>query len=489
MQLLAFIRDARETGDRQMAQLREFVYPDTHEQIFRSNLEYVNRLSEDDSFRSLVAVISDQLGMEESKLKAVCQRHLITAAGTNPNYFGHRPTISWLLFSGWLIIAVVRSFAASRHSAKASLLFGQWKSGRPDQYEALFSEARKRAISCREVLREEPPVIGMGRAVGLLPAIARMFKSARRFRRDEGINFHWAVIEMLREYVIGLYWRHKYQAKVLISALDNADWSIRANAAGAALILVQNGYRGNEPGSCFIVADQYAALGPAGYRGCLLTETGVFEWFQAGSLALARFALEHPDWRSSRPSPEGRVLWVSDFDDPLRNREAEAERVMFADDVLRSLATVLAYAKQTNNHVDLFPRDERDVAWLKAQGLDLTDVKIWDRDLSTVYEAVSHASVVLSCVSTVVSEAMMMRIPAGYVCLAPNAHNHVWARQAGLVYDGSDGSLESFVKELERGVRGPSRNAPFIVAPEETAGLILYRACEAIEEDVASKVA
>lgn len=391
-----------------------FTAPDRYEVDFGRNLDVVARVSERPAFDVLIGDVATALGLPAEVVGQSLRRHLLTAWEYRPETLRRRSAAS----ARATALLAMRARRGGFHANPGSVLVDCWYPGAEDTFYGRGLLARLGdvgPVDLRDLSGGRD--LDRGDVLRVLVRWPRLEAAARRLRRAEGIDCMAWLQGAVAQALVGRALAARGAPAAIVSGNDNGFPVLLAVAAGAPLVLVQNGLRARLSDSAFLWADHYLALaGPAfdDEHTAVHSRFGTIE--HVGSLRL-----QHALGAAPVLDEEARhdVLFVSS----LEPRGADFETVFGAyyrnEAELQAIAAVNRLAER-GLRVAHYPRFFGESDALAATGLRSPVVEYLLRSDGGAYTAAATSRVVLSTGSTVSVEAAAMGRPVGCIELSGN---------------------------------------------------------------------
>jgi len=424
----------------------DYSEPADYSGIFWRNIEKVQSLSLDPLVVGLLSLIETTFELPNELLSCQFKRYLQNQHEYCPINLHRRP---WrrLMFVFSLVYAGARS-AFIRTRGHSDVLLDTWypecehsfygsdmldQLGRQHRLLRLNISGYKK-LSFNDLLRSVPKYL---KAHALAEKIWELHR----------IDLYHFLFFAFRCGLMGQHIKSNYAPKCIISGNDNGFPAIVAGAAGADLILIQNGMRAASDGS-YSFANIYISMGgpqmmPARVRaGCRFSE--IFYW---GSIRL------HHANAKIVPDPQTiasfDVLFVSSIED-IGGTDGVFKGFYSRSDERMVLRIIKEYAEGTDARVAYSCRYAAEITDLKALGLFSEQITYFAHGDHSPYSLVAQSRYTLSSGSTMTVEALAMGMKGGFINTSGNIEVNVGTLGAGVEYTSSEWEgLSLFLFELD----------------------------------------
>lgn len=275
-----------------------------------------------------------------------------------------------------------------------------------------------------------------------IPAFLRSFFHASSIMKACGIDLRRYTYTFYKIILEGKTIEKHYEPKLVISGNDNGMSVVKAKAAGADVLLIQNGLRPYRSESCFKFADYYISMGTERILQARTDQGCYFKsCYSLGSLRLYNFLRQSGNINLALLYD---VLWVSscglcDYDSILNGyylATDEHKAIRIFNELVEKNSLRAAYQCRYANETDD----------LRKLGLFSEKVTYIEGGSKCVYQSVAESIVVFSSWSTVCHEAMALGKKIGFINLSGNDHINYTFKDLEIEYTGkSNLSPEEFL--------------------------------------------
>lgn len=423
--------------------LRRYAAPRDYAPLYRHNFQQVDGTQDDPLFQELVAGLGRASGLPDRLVWLDIKSYLMR----NHEFYPHRlaPKAANALAPFYFLL---RSGPwAGREVPRADVIIDDMCN---DPIETLYTPELKTLLdgmaSCllHDVSRTQGP--GLLTRLRHLPGFLRAQRTCRAIRRRHGIDLRQYLVSFFKKFLAGRFLKDRCGAKLVVSGNDNDFPFILAKAAGARILLIQNGMRHMGGHFCFRHADVYVSMGDvplaaaSGFQGSDFAEIK-----SLGSIRVHAYRAGRP-----LPRPAYDLLWVSTWE-PESNHEWSVRWAhWFSREAELEAARLLhEFADRSDLRIAYHCRYDEELKDLEAHGIGSSRVTHLTNRQQHVYESVLMSDTVLSPLSTVSLEALALGKKAGFVNLSGNELVNYGFRDLGLEYGaGRDASFASFVARI-----------------------------------------
>jgi hypothetical protein len=267
-----------------------------------------------------------------------------------------------------------------------------------------------------------------------------------------------AVVELLLFALMkGEALKKDYAPRAILSGNDNGFSGLMAKAAGARLVLVQNGMR-DVHDVVGLACDAYVGiLGEAQRRFYESLGANIGEYYGLGSIRLSNFLRR----TTGEATEEWDVLYIGTGIFPSFIEDHVYSAYYSPEAELTLIHLINGLAEDCGLRVAAHFAYSTELEYLRAHGIISPQVTCLCREETSVYALMRRCSTVVTSFSTVGVEALALSGRAVFVNLSGNATINAPLRGSGLEFPGCDSrALASFIEAQRKAGRATTDIAP-----------------------------
>lgn len=434
--------------------------PDQYDAVFGECLSWVNALMKEASVARLIAVVSTRLNFPADWVEASFKRQLMIRS----EFFPQRLLPRSLFLDLFRLLAYLRQarfIKALNAGEGARVIFDEWYAGAGETfYGRHLREEVSKATSTASINLSANGPFDFADLLKHLPAILQCLVQAARASGRTRLNLLALVVSCVTEFLSGLTIRKQLHPKVIVTGNDNGFPALKAAAAGANLIRIQNGVRSRSSDGMSIAADVYVGMGGSRFLSHA-EELGwkIGKWLPFGSLRLATYLEDASRTQNASGNSNDysyKYLYIGTWTKVpqavLQNYlhyfpiEAEAKAIQQFN--------TLATAAERAAFVCL---NAQEVETLKRMHLWSPNVDYYWGTSPSSYGLICNSDVVLSTGSTLGWEKLMLGGLSIFFEFADNKRNAYFS-DIGLDCSTAPGDLAAFIRTARETSRGQIKN-------------------------------
>lgn len=429
-----------------MITLMEYATPEEFPSVLKYNFKQINNIQNDDAFNGLVARLSRATGIDDQVILLDLKRCLMTCQQLSPDYIKvTRKNIS--LFIYFIIRNIVRGMAFNPYR-RAEIIIDDWYQGSLDTF---YGKELKDKISdsyrCLFVNFEGLRAINWLDFVWHLPSFMKVMLFSYTIIRNHKIDLRRYIFTFFCNILVGLNIKRCCRPRIIISGNDNGVSVVKAKASQAAIILIQNAFRGYASDSFFKYGDYCISMGGNLERelrvemGCVSKNT-----YSLGSLRLYNFFQKNKDKKFNIIYD---LLWVGGWS--VCEEDGSSRGGYYSMHAQRKAVQLInEFALKSNMRVSYHYGYDNEIDDLKKMGLFCDKVFYIARNEKNVYQSVMESEIVLSVVSTVCLESIALGKKIGLINFSGNDHLAYLYRKLGIEYNNNKNSFADFLEKITR---------------------------------------
>jgi hypothetical protein len=280
-----------------------------------------------------------------------------------------------------------------------------------------------------------------------LPALVHVQVLLKKVQKETGFHLNQFVRSFFLQVLSGKYIRATRKPKLVISGNDNGFPVIMGKAAGAQVMLIQNAKKGVFSDASFKYADYFIGMGDL-TRTNVLKETGCLfqNYYPLGSIRLNNSL---SDYNNENGDHEYDILWISDLE-LTEDSEAVFGQYYSMKHEIEAIRLLNRFAKDSDLRIAYKCRREGEMDQLKEMELLEKNITYIGRKEKNTYHCVMRAGLVLSTLSSVVVEALILGKKAGYVnCSGNRVLNSDVSEYKIEYFPGESEDFASFVTKIQ----------------------------------------
>ena len=426
--------------------LKRYADETTYVETFGDNLSSIKDLEKDPLIRDLIITLSQGSGIDCELVRIDLQRFLMHHLESSPGYLEKKASNHLLLplFFGYMLTRL-----SIRKNARTGLMLDAWYSGSEDTFFGARMTSALKEKHCCSIL-QFTKLKGI-RPIDLfksMPLYVKCIAKCGKISRTHNFDLSRYVGMFYVNYLAGLKIRKECASSLIISGNDNGFPLIKAKAAGAKVMLIQNGMRPYLGSSTFAYADHYFSMGAEKINearkemGCVFKNVYFF-----GSLRLHNFLSSE---KGASDAGERRILYdimfVDGFD--LPGIDEAFEKIYSIENEKKLIGMLNDMASTGEFRIAFQLRGDKTVDDLKNFGLFSEHINYISGREQSIYTTLLSSEVVLTGLSTVGLEAMALNKRVCYANLSGNARIAYEYRDLNIEYREGPGSLSDYIKEL-----------------------------------------
>jgi hypothetical protein len=278
------------------------------------------------------------------------------------------------------------------------------------------------------------------------PCMFRSFISAGKIAREHGVDLTRYVGFFYSNCLSGWALKEDLSPRLIISANDNGFPLVKGKAAGASIMLIQNGGRCYMSDSTYAYADHYISMGGKKLNserlkmGCLFRNVHYY-----GSIRLYNYLKSRGTIKKEKPLYD--VLFIEGFD--LENYAKMIETFYSRENEVEVIKMINGLAAKGDMKVAYQFKGDKNIENIKALGLFSDNITYITKKKKSVYETILESAVILSTFSTASLEAMAFpEKKIGFINLSSNAYTVYEYGDLNIEYRRGSMSLADFVADL-----------------------------------------
>lgn len=429
--------------------LLDYTFPTEYGKLFESNLVSINEISNDENLIKLITILSDSTKIEKEIIFLDFKRFLMTSAE-------YRRTRLYRWYWNYLTICVTFLKLAIRmfkkyNLNKSDIIIDDWSIGVVDDfYEKEFISRAKNLFSCSVLdfgkIFKINLIDGIKCSKGFITSYFYGLYLSSMYK----MNIAYYVCRFFSDYLSGLWIKKNLKPKIVVSGNDNGLNLIRTKAAGAKVVLIQNGNRPPWSDSCFLYADCYFSMYGEKTNKIRINMTKCLfkKVYSFGSIRLHNYYKKQAEDKYCYDllyvSTVGNSDQEKDHDNMLGHyctlkSEYEAIR-LFNDNI----------AKKNKYKIAYYCRYYGEETELKSMGLHSDHIEYISYKPGYVYNFIAKSEIVCSTCSTACLEAMSMGKKIVFINLSGNNYLNYYYKDLEIEYNKNVTiALDEFLEEIK----------------------------------------
>lgn len=426
--------------------LKDYTDPKEHKNTFDYNYLIVSNIENDRLFHAYVQHLADSTKIKYEIILLDLKRHILCNQEYSPSHTQQR--LIHLLIFPYFFVNALSKVRWKKSKSISEIIIDDWYKNSAETFYGrelimrLSSNWRTLVVNYQSLAEIELTTF-----ITTIPAFVRSFFHTNCIMKAYGIDLRRYTYSFYTKILEGRTIEKYYEPKLVISGNDNGMSVVKAKAAGADVLLIQNGLRPYWSDSCFKFADYYISMGT---ERIIQTRTDQGCYFKScyslGSLRLYNFLRQSGNIKLALLYD---VLWVSTCD--LCAYDSTLNGYYLATDEHKAIRKFNELVEKNSLRAAYQCRYANETDDLRKLGLFNEKVTYIERGSKCVYQSVAESSVVFSSWSTVCHEAMAMKKKIGFVNLSGNDYINYPFKELGIEYTGK-GNLSP--EDFLAGIRG-----------------------------------
>jgi hypothetical protein len=425
--------------------LKDYADPPKYRSTFDYNYSVVNNIENDRLCQAYVQYLADSTKVTFEIILIDLKRYILCNQEYSPSHI--RKKLVHLLVLPFYFVNALSKIRWKRSKSNGEILIDDWYKNSAETFygreliSRLNANWRTLAVDFQSLAE-----VDLRTFISTIPAFVRSFFHASKILKAYGIDLRRYTYSFFTKILEGKTIEKYYRPKLVISGNDNDMSVVKAKAAGAAVLLIQNGLRPYWSNSCFKFADYYISMGTDRILKARTDQGCQFKrCYSLGSLRLYNYLQQSGNVNSVLLYD---VLWVStcglgDYDSTLKS-------YYLATDEHKAIRTFNDLVDKKNLRAAYQCRYTNEMFDLRRLGLFNDKVTYIEAGSKSVYQSVAESSVVFSSWSTVCHEAMGLKKKIGFVNLSGNDYVNYIFEELAIEYTGKgDFSPEDFFVEIK----------------------------------------
>lgn len=417
--------------------------PKEFSKIFKHNLEIIDKIDKIDEFINIIEVLSKVSNIEDKVIACTIKRYLMIKQQEIQGGIANTRNTSLIYIIVKFIKLFIKSFISRKNSKKVDIIIDSWY---PDSENTFYGTELVNLIKNRttgilfDVRRYKSVLISdIIKHFFVMPDI---MKSNNRLKKAYNVDLTEYIGEFISYLIIGLAIKKAYSPKVIVSGNDNGFPEILAKAAGAKILLIQNGGRLCLSDSSFKYADACILFGASKIENLILGMKNQYStMYHLGSIRLYYFLREYKGDRTKKYD----ILWVTSYN--LMKPNGFMEGVIPTEYELQTIK-LLSSIRHKYKIVHQCRYDD-EIKDLKKLGLFFEEIDYIKNCESSVYESILKSDMTLSLCSSVNYEALALNKKIGFINLSGNNLPNVVFSELALEYNNESRiTFEEFIDGL-----------------------------------------
>lgn len=428
-------------------ELVDYTLPKEYGKSFEANIIRINEISNDENLIKLVNILNDSTKIEKEIIFLDLKRFLMVF-----DEFRKKRLYRWywnylILFVIFLKL-IIRMFKKFNLS-KSDVIIDDWSIGVIENfYGKEFITRIKNLFSCSVLDFGKIFKINIIDSIKCSKGFIASYFYSLYLSSIYKKNIAYYVCWFFADYLSGLWIKKNLKPKIVVSGNDNGPNLIRTKAAGAKIILIQNGNRPPLSDSCFLYADCYFSMYGEKTNKMRIDMTKCL-FKKAYSFGSIRFHNYYKKQAESKCYYD--ILYIStlsqnssDYDNiyghhyPLKS-EYEAIR-LFNDNI----------AKKNKYKIAYYCRYYEEEADLKSKGLYCDYIEYIPYEPGNVYNFIAKSEIISSSCSTACLEAMSLGKKIVLINLSENNYLNYYYKDLEIEYNNNITiSLDKFFEEIK----------------------------------------
>lgn len=426
--------------------LRRYTIAREYGTIYEHNFQFVQSLEREQLFARLADYLSSVTAIERRIIAADLKRHILTANELFFRSFSAQPLYLVFVVPSY-IIACFYHMPWSRPVKKADVIVDDWSRGVVERF---YGNELRVSLQARCTTAYMPFArsghINLRLFLTTFIPFLRSLAAAWRIYFKYRVNLASYLRFFFSSYLQGDAFGRQAGPKFIISGNDNGFPVIKAKAAKAKIMLIQNGLRPVISDSCFKYADYYVSLEDTEMRRVRREKTGcVFDTILPfGSLYLHNGVDKNRQYETRYD-----ILYASTVHLGSAAYEKQYGHwypLACEREVLKALN---ALAERSGLRIAYKCRYAGETEDIRRYGLASDKITYIPQDRETVYEVILQSKLLLASMSTTVWEAILLGRKSACINVSGNDYLNYYYQRFHNEYTPASGiSFEEFIMQI-----------------------------------------
>jgi hypothetical protein len=415
--------------------LKEYKNPRHFKSIFDHNFHTVNKIEENQAIRLYVQYLSSSSKIDSDIVLRDLKNYILVAQQYYPHYV--RKEIVNMLFLPYFFLNSLKHLCLRKKNEQKDVIVDDWFENSTEGFYGQELVGRVNSLWSTLIVNFNTITdIDFKIFASTIPKFLYSFLLAVRAIRKNSIDLRRYTYSFFTKTMKGKTIAKKYRPKLIISGNDNGLFIITAKAAGADVLLIDNGLRWPYFSEfCFKYADYNVSLETdhifrtRSGQGCYFKHN-----YTLGSLRLYNYLytcdkIDLPIFYD--------VLWISTYTG-ICNYNSPLNGYYLATDEQKAIRVFNEIIERSGLRAAYQCRYANEISDLQRLGLFNEKITYIEIETKSVYQSIMESKIVLTSWSTACYEAMALGKRVGFINLSGNEYINFIYKDLGIEYTGQN---------------------------------------------------